>query len=206
MTVRVKVCGITRVEDAITAAESGAAAIGLVFAESPRRVTLEAASEIAQSLPPFVMAVGVFVDETIDRVLGAVEHVGLHAAQLSGDESPEYVERLTRVNVIKCIHVAEKRDLERADEYEGAHILLDTASPRAAGGTGETFDWELAADFARRRRIILAGGLRPDNVSEAVRRVKPWAVDVSSGVEAAPGVKDAEKIRRFVANAGKAGL
>ncbi len=204
MKVRVKVCGITSVRDALLAAECGAGAIGMVFAESPRRIASDTAIEITAALPPFVMAVGVFVDETIENVRATVERVGLHAVQLSGRESPGYVEKLRPIDVIKCVHVASREDLERAAAYRRAHILLDTASPRAAGGTGEVFDWTHAAGLAAERRIILAGGLRAENVAEAIATVKPWAVDVSSGVEAAPGVKDADKVRRFIENARRA--
>lgn len=204
MRVRVKICGITRAEDALAAVECGADAIGLVFADSPRRITPEEAAEITRSLPAFVCPVGVFVDADVDEVRRTAADAGLHAVQLAGRETPEYVRGLDGVDVIKCIHVAGSDDIARTAEYEGCDILLDTASPRAAGGTGEVFPWEFAVELAARRRIILAGGLRPDNVADAVRRVRPWAVDVSSGVESRPGIKDAGKIRRFVENAGSA--
>lgn len=204
MRVRVKICGITRVEDALAAVECGAHAIGLILAEGPRRITPEEAAEITRSLPAFVCPVGVFVDADIDEVRRTAADVGLHAVQLAGGESPEYVRGLDGVDVIKCIHVAGSDDIIRAEQYQGCHILLDTASPRVAGGTGEVFPWEFAVELAARRKVILAGGLRPENVAEAVRKVRPWAVDVSSGVESRPGIKDAGKIRRFVENIGSA--
>ncbi|MHC4713475.1 MAG: phosphoribosylanthranilate isomerase [Planctomycetota bacterium] len=201
MNPRVKICGITGPSDAVAAAECGADAIGLIFAESPRKVSLSQAAEIVRSLPPFVCAVGVFVDAPVDEVIEIAGAAGLHAVQLSGSESEEYVRAIRGVEVIKCLHVADRGDLEDARRYESAHIHLDTAVPGAAGGTGRTFPWHLAVDVAASRAVILAGGLTPDNVAEAVGVVKPWAVDVSSGVEKRPGVKDVEKIRRFIANA-----
>ncbi len=201
MTSRVKICGITSPADAVAAAECGADAIGIMFAESPRRVTVRQAVEIVKSLPPFVCAVGVFVDAPVEEVLETATSVRLHAVQLSGRESAEYVCAISGLEVIKCIHVADSADLDRADDYKGAHIHLDTASSGLAGGTGRVFPWYLAVEIARRRPIILAGGLTPENVAEAVATVRPWAVDVSSGVEKRPGTKDIDKVRRFIANA-----
>ena len=200
MTARVKICGITSPADAVAAAECGADAIGIMFAESPRRVGVGQAVEIVDALPPFVCAVGVFVDAPLEELLETARSVRLHAVQLSGRESAEYVRSITGLEVIKCIHVAEAGDIDRAADYKGSHIHLDTAWAGAAGGTGRVFPWRLAVEIARRRSIILAGGLTPENVAEAVATVRPWAVDVSSGVEKAPGSKDIDKVRRFIAN------
>ena len=205
MSVMVKICGITNVEDALAAARFGADAIGLIFAESPRRIDPQAARSIVESLPPFVCPVGVFVDEHPEVVLETARIVGLHSVQLSGMETPEYVERLSSVDVIKCIRVGKAGDVERAADYPDVKILLDTASESAAGGTGKTFSWEYAVELAAGREIILAGGLSPENVGEAVKVVGPWGVDVSSGVEASPGVKDKGKIRRFIESARRPG-
>lgn len=205
MRVRVKICGITNVEDALAAAHCGADAIGLVFAESPRRIDPKTARSIVESLPPFVCPVGVFVDEHLEVVLETARIVGLHSVQLSGSEAPEYVERLSSVDVIKCIRVRKACDVERAADYPDAKILLDTASERVAGGTGETFPWEYAVGLAAGREIILAGGLKPENVGEVIRMVGPWGVDVSSGVEASPGSKDEAKIRRFMESVRRPG-
>jgi phosphoribosylanthranilate isomerase len=195
--VRVKICGITNVEDALAAADAGADAIGLVFAESPRRVTLETARRIVSALLPFVCPVGVFVDAPGEEVIWTAGEAGLHCVQLHGDESPDYVRALGAVSVIKAIRAGSREDARRADDYASV-ILLDTASERAAGGTGETFPWEYAEEIARERPIILGGGLTSGNVAEAIRQVRPWAVDVSSGVERAKGLKDAAEIRRFI--------
>jgi len=202
MRVRVKVCGITRVEDALAAAAAGADAIGLVFAESPRKVSLETARLIVSVLPPFVCAVGVFVDATKARILKTIDAVGLHCVQLHGKESPRFVSSLGNVNVIKAIGIKTPEDVEKAGAYN-VPILLDTASRRAAGGTGETFPWEYASELAAKRPIILAGGLTPDNVAEALLKARAWGVDVSSGVESAKGIKDARKIQIFIRNVGR---
>ena len=201
MRVRIKICGVTRVEDALAAAHLGADAVGLVFAESPRRVTVDQAAEIVRSLPSFVCPVGVFVDARCEEVLETARAVGLHCVQLAGSEAPGYLEGLAGLSVIKVIHVGTAQDVGAAGDYQDAAILLDTVSRGAAGGTGESFPWEYALDLAAARPVILAGGLGPGNVTEAVSKVRPWAVDVSSGVEASPGVKDSEKMREFVAAA-----
>ncbi|MCD6404292.1 MAG: phosphoribosylanthranilate isomerase [Planctomycetes bacterium] len=205
MRVRAKICGIMRVEDALAAVQAGADAVGFVFAESPRRVTPEEASRIVSILPPFVCPVGVFVDAASGEVQRTAREVGLHCVQLAGGESPEYIGKLAGLTVIKTIHVAGSEDVERAARYEDAWILLDTASAKAAGGTGEVFPWRYAAGLAAARQVILAGGLGPCNVAQAIDEVRPWGVDVSSGVETSPGIKDAGKIRDFIAAVRSAG-
>jgi phosphoribosylanthranilate isomerase len=204
MRVRVKICGITSARDALVAATAGADAIGLVFAESPRKVSIETARRIVSSLPPFVCPVGVFVDAELDEVESTAAAVRLGAVQLHGEEAPAYVKALEAkgVRVIKAIRVGTREDASRADLYDSG-IMFDARSSRAAGGTGETFPWEYAVELARRRPVILSGGLTPENVEKALKAVPAWAVDVSSGVEASKGTKDAEKIRRFIEAVGE---
>lgn len=198
MNARVKICGITSIEDAMVAVECGADAVGLVFAESPRKVTLDRAAGIVAALPPFVCPVGVFVDSTPEEVKAAARSVGLHYVQLHGPRVARRAEEFAGLSVIMVVRVADREDVPGDDEYNGVHLLLDTKSARAAGGTGETFPWEYAAGLSAKRPIILAGGLTPKNVAGAIETVQPWGVDVSSGVEKSPGVKDAEKIREFI--------
>jgi len=194
--VRVKVCGISDPEAALAAAEAGADAIGLIFAPSRRRVTARRAREIVAALPPFVAKVGVFVDETRERIADTVEAVGLDTVQLHGSETPEFAGAFS-LPVLKAVRVRDADSLTGLTEYRVAAFLLDTHDPEALGGTGRTFDWSLAAGAAVDYRIILSGGLRPDNIVEALDRVRPYGVDVSSGVETG-GAKDRGKIREFV--------
>ena len=200
MPVRVKICGVTRLEDALAAAQAGADALGFNFwPQSKRYVDPRAAGDIIALLPPFVATVGVFVDPTRDEALRAAEASGVQWLQLHGDESPELCASLP-LPVLKAIRVRHRASLDLLDAYDVAGFLLDTDSP-GYGGSGATFDWTLAAEGARRAPIVLAGGLRPENVADAVRQVRPWAVDVASGVESAPGVKDHEKTARFIREA-----
>ena len=197
---RVKICGITRLEDALAAAAAGADALGFNFwPKSKRYVEPRAAAEIISLLPPFVATVGVFVDPSREEALRAAELSGVQWLQLHGDESPELCASLP-LPVLKAIRVRHRASLDLLDAYDVAGFLLDTDTA-GYGGSGETFDWSLAAEAALRAPIVLAGGLRPENVADAVRQVKPWAVDVASGVESAPGVKDHEKTARFVREA-----
>ncbi len=198
MGVWVKICGITRPEDALAAVEAGADAVGFVFAQSPRRVEAPLVREIVSRLPDAVEKVGVFVDAPLEELIRTAAAAGLTAVQLHGSETPEYVEAIEGMRVIKALRVASREDIDAAGRYRGISILLDTASRRRLGGTGETFDWSLAAPLAAERSVILAGGLRPANVAEALRAVRPAGVDVSSGVESAPGIKNREKVREFV--------
>jgi phosphoribosylanthranilate isomerase len=199
--VRVKICGITNVDDALLAAEAGADAIGLVFYDkSPRAVTPERAAKIVRALPPFVQAVGLFVDAAIDVVNATADICRLDIVQLHGDETPEFCTQVVR-RVIKAFRVRDGESLVPMKGYRVSGFLLDAWSPAARGGTGVTFNWELARDAGRFGPIILAGGLTPDNVARAVQTVAPYGVDVSSGVEAAPGQKDPEKVRAFISRA-----
>lgn len=197
--VRSKICGITRIEDALSAAEAGADAIGLVFyAKSPRAVSVQQARAIIAALPPFVTTVGLFVDasrQELDNILAAVP---LDLLQFHGDESPAFCEALQRP-YIKALRVKPGDDLaaQVAAYGQAAGVLLDTYVPGIPGGTGEAFDWTLVPQGLS-KPIILAGGLVAENVAAAIRQVRPYAVDVSGGVEARKGIKDAEKIRAFM--------
>jgi phosphoribosylanthranilate isomerase len=196
--VRVKICGITNLADAMAAVHAGADALGFVFWEkSPRYVEIEEAADIIRGLPPFVTTVGVFVNEAEDVIRGIVHKTGLDRVQLHGDEPPGFVKNLGP-GVIKAIRVRDEEDVRRIGEYEASAYLLDTFSGDMPGGTGKTFDWDLAVRARGYGRIILSGGLNPGNVVEAVKKVAPYGVDVSSGVEFTPGKKDPEKVKAFV--------
>lgn len=199
MRVRSKICGITRVEDALAAVAAGADAIGLVFyAKSPRAVSPEQAAAIVQALPPFVTSVGLFVNMPRDQLQALLRQVPLDLLQFHGDESPADCEGYGRP-YIKALRVRPDEDLAATiANYSGARgILLDTFVEGVPGGTGATFDWSLVpSDIAK--PIILAGGLEASNVAAAIRQVRPYAVDVSGGVEASKSIKDANKIRVFV--------
>jgi phosphoribosylanthranilate isomerase len=202
MAVRVKICGITRLQDLHAACNAGADALGFVFYEkSPRKVSVETAAELVRALPPFVQSVGLFVNADpafIQRVLDAVP---LDLLQFHGDETPADCARYGRP-YIKAVRVNQDTDLLKcaADFNAARGLLLDAYVPGVPGGTGERFDWSLIpTDLPK--PVILSGGLMPDNVAEAVERVHPWAVDVSSGVEVSKGIKDAHKIAQFIAKA-----
>ncbi|MDQ3841646.1 MAG: phosphoribosylanthranilate isomerase [Actinomycetota bacterium] len=201
--VKAKVCGITTPEDALTAAGSGADAIGLVFAESSRKLGVERAREIAATLPEGVLKVGVFVDEEPVEMLRIAREVRLDYVQLHGDESPETVTVLREggVKVIKALRVRGAGSLAAIDDYEADLFLLDAYSDKARGGTGERFDWALAKSLKGRDNIVVSGGLTPENVREAIRFFEPYGVDASSSLEDAPGKKNAEQVRRFVSAA-----
>ena len=197
---RIKICGISRQPDAQAAAAAGADAIGFVFyPPSPRYVPPGTAAKIARALPPFVTTVGLFVDATDDEVRGVLATVPLGLLQFHGEETPEFCGRFGRP-YMKAVRVRYGTDLlQYAANYPDATaLLLDAYRPDVPGGTGETFDWNLIP-ASLGRPIVLSGGLTPDNVGAGIERVKPWAVDVSSGVEAAPGVKDAQLIELFAA-------
>jgi phosphoribosylanthranilate isomerase len=199
--VKVKVCGITNPEDAHLASESGADAIGLIFAESPRKVSVEEAREIAAALPENVLKVGVFVNE--EEVLRIAREVELDYAQLHGDEAPEAVTFLREagVKVMKALRVRDEGSLAALDGYGADLVMLDAWSEKARGGTGERFDWALAKSLRGRGNIVVSGGLSPENVREAISFFEPYGVDASSSLEETPGKKDEERVRRFVSAA-----
>jgi len=190
----IKICGITRADDAVAAAAAGANAIGLIFwPDSPRFIDPYRARRIVATLPAFVTPVGVFVNQPLEYVTAVASLVRLGAVQLHGDESVAYAARVP-VPVIKAIRLP---DAELNRWPRRVTILLDAHDPQRRGGTGSTIDWAAAADVAARRAVLLAGGLTSGNVGEAIARVRPFGIDVSSGVERAPGVKDHERIKSF---------
>ena len=198
--VKVKICGITNLGDARVAADAGADAIGLVFAESPRRVSDERAKEIAAALPQDVLKVGVFVDAGPEEVLRIAREVGLDYAQLHGDEPPEAVAEIRGggVGVMKALRVRNAEALAVIEQYGADLFLLDTWSAKARGGTGVRFDWELAKSLIGRDNIVVSGGLDPENVREAIEYFEPYGVDASSSLEERPGKKSGERVRRFL--------
>jgi len=196
---RIKVCGITRLEDALIASELGVDAVGFVFyPKSPRYIAPEKAAAIIRQLPPFVSAVGLFVNPTQELIADVLKTVPLGVIQLHGDESPEFCKSQRR-RVLKAIPVSSRDDLKKAGKYD-CPLLLDAKAPAGVyGGTGTTFDWSLLEGFSHNQPLTLAGGLNADNI-EAALSVRQWfAVDVSSGVEVSPGIKDEAKLRDFVA-------
>ena len=201
--VRVKVCGITSVEDACAAAGSGADALGLVFATSPRSVTVEAARKVSAAVPDGVSKVGVFVDADPGDVLAVADEVGLDFVQLHGEEPPETVAAVREggLRVIKALRVRDAGSLDAIGDYEADYFLLDAYSAKARGGTGERFDWEVAKALRGCANIFVSGGLAPENVREAIRYFEPYGVDASSSLEDTPGTKNGERVRRFVSAA-----
>jgi phosphoribosylanthranilate isomerase len=194
----VKICGLTRQEDAEKAAELGAEFVGFVlWANSPRAATLDVVRKVTRTLPKAVTPVGVFVDPSVDEVTAACD-AGIRMAQIHG-EVPIWGEPRLRIAVMRAVHLATHDGIE--PDVPDDLVLLDAQDPVKRGGTGKTVDWVRAAAIARRRRIFLAGGLTPDNVRQAIAEVQPFAVDVASGVEASPGVKDPHKLRAFIAAA-----
>ena len=196
--VRVKICGMTNYGDARHAVDSGADALGFVFyPESPRYVSPDVARQIIAGLPPFVNCVGLFVNELPARIIETVTHCGLDLIQLHGDETPEQCS-FPPHRVIKAVRVAQQGGTVPLPQFPVSALLLDALVPGKFGGTGKVCDWEFAAQLAAQQLIILAGGLTPDNVAAAVREVRPYAVDVSSGVEKSPGEKDPRKVSEFI--------
>lgn len=199
---RVKICGMTNAEDVAVAIEAGADAVGFIFyRNSPRVVDPALVQQIVATLPPMVTPVGVFVNEDLATVRTTMDRCGLVLAQLHGDETAAYCEELGRP-VMKALRIQDRRSFLALAEFQGRAgvrgFVLDTFSEKAYGGTGQVFNWDLAAEAAKDATIILAGGLTADNVGEAIRAVCPYAVDVSSGVESAPGKKDHGKMRAFL--------
>ena len=201
-TTKVKICGITNAEDAAAAVEAGADALGFVFyRKSPRYIEPALARQIIMSLPPLVIPVGVFVDEDQQVVRDLMDSCGLALAQLHGNESAIYCKELGRT-VLKALRVNDRSTFLALAEFRGRAgvrgFILDAFSDQAYGGTGQVIDWQLSAEVAKVTSILLAGGLTPDNVEKAIQTVRPYGVDVSSGVEQSPGRKDHEKVRAFI--------
>jgi phosphoribosylanthranilate isomerase len=199
---RVKICGITNAADAVAAAEAGADAVGLMFyPPSPRFVTLPQARDVIRELPPFVAKVGVFVNSSPDEVRRAIGECGIDTLQFHGDEPPEFCRQFS-LKTIKAFRIVDSASLAAVHDYQSEAWLLDSFVPGKLGGTGAVFNWELAVEAVKfSRPVILAGGLTPENAAEAVRRVRPFGLDVSSGVESAPGKKDSRKVGAFIAAA-----
>jgi phosphoribosylanthranilate isomerase len=198
--IRVKICGLRRAEDAAEAVDAGADALGFNFWKgTPRYIAPSEAARIVANAPPGVLTVGVFVDETPKRVVEIADETGIMALQLHGSESPEYLDELGAFLKIKTLKVGSGFEPDTMSRYPSASLfLLEGLVAGMAGGTGQTFDWSIAETAKEYGKIILAGGLTPDNVAGAIRRVRPWGVDVASGVESEPGKKDARLIHEFI--------
>ena len=195
---KIKICGITNIEDAILAIDLGADALGFMFyEESKRYIKPLEAHDIISQLPPFITAVGVFVNQELDEISDIKEKAGFDTIQLHGDESPDLCKKL-RGKVIKAIRVGDTVNSEEVESCPAQAILFDTYSTKGYGGTGESFNWEILKDLNASKKIILSGGLSPENVSQAIQIVKPYAVDVSSGVEEFYGKKSPEKLKKFI--------
>ena len=196
---KVKTCGITDIRTAKIVCEYGADAIGFVFAKSKRKITPDQAKQMIEELPENVMKVGVFVNESIEVIQNIVTYCGLTHVQLHGDEQNYHIKRLN-IPCIKAIGVSSREDIERAEEYETDFILFDSPKEQFHGGNGKTFSWELLRSNPIEKKCILAGGLQLENIAEAIAMVRPYMVDVSSGVET-NGKKDIEKIKQFITKA-----
>jgi len=202
MGVRIKICGITNLEDAAAAVQAGADALGFVFSDSsPRHVGVSQAANIIRELPPLVSKVGVFVDSPADFIESAARESGLDTLQFHGDEPPEFC-RLFSLKTIKAFRVRDAASLAEITTFHTSAWLLDSFVPGLRGGSGACFNWDLARDSkSHGRPIILAGGLTPDNIASAIAHVRPYGVDVSSGVELKPGIKDHAKLKAFIEKA-----
>ena len=202
--IKIKICGITHIEDALAAEEFGADAIGFNFyRKSPRYIAPEKAAEIIGQMPPFILPVGIFVNEREERIREIQEMTCLQALQFHGDETPEFCQRFGN-RVIKAFQVKDKESLKNMGHYRVSAYLLDSYRDGMRGGTGTTFDWHLAVVAKTFGRVILAGGLNPENIAEAVKLVQPYGVDVAGGVERDKGVKDHVKMRRFISEVRRA--
>jgi len=199
----IKICGITNLDDGLKAASLGVDALGFIFAPSVRRIKPDVAKKVILALPKTLFKVGVFVDEEEKEVLRVAEYCRLNGLQFHGEESPEYCQKFLHP-VFKAIHIRDSESLKDMERYHGLSLLLDTYRPGQAGGTGKPFPWEVAVIAKERRDFILSGGLSPLNVGEAIKKVKPWGVDASSGVESSPGKKDLLRMEEFVKEVRKA--
>ena len=198
--VKVKICGMTNLKDVKVAVDGGVDAVGFIFyKKSPRSVTMQAVRKIVLELPPFVDSVGVFVNETAEQINKIADHCKLDRVQLHGNESPTFCKKIRR-RVIKAIRVKDIQSLKKLSDYPVNSFLLDTFSEDQYGGTGKVFDWNLAYPAKKYGPIILAGGLTPNNVRQAIQRIQPYGVDVCSGVESQPGIKDHKKMQAFLKN------
>jgi len=198
--VKVKICGMTNLQDVKVAVANGVDAVGFIFyKKSPRSVTMQTVREIVSELPPFVDSVGVFVNETAEQINKIADRCNLDRVQLHGDESPAFCKKIHR-RVIKAIRVKDIQSLKKLSDYPVSSFLLDTFSEDQYGGTGKVFDWYLAYPAKKYGPIILAGGLTPNNVRQAIQRIQPYGVDVCSGVESQPGIKDHKKMQAFLKN------
>ncbi len=195
---KIKICGITNMEDAMLACELGADALGFIFyRKSKRYIDSEIARSVISSLPPFITAVGVFVNHSLDEIIAIKDKTAINMVQLHGDETPEFCS-LVPLKVIKAIRVKDNLDEDRVAQYPAQAILFDTYSDAEFGGTGKSFNWEILQNISNLGNIILSGGLSPENVAQAISTVKPYAVDVSSGVEKSAGKKDHMKLKKFI--------
>lgn len=197
----IKICGITDLHDALAAVDAGADMLGFNFYEpSPRYISPANARAVIEQLPPSILTVGVFVNEPLDMVKSIAEESGLAAVQLHGDESPDYCRELARdLFVIKTVSVSTESDIDLSKAYEVEAIMLDTRDPQLRGGTGRTFDWSIAQRVSQSvPKLFLAGGLSPENIEEAIKTVRPYAVDACSALEDTPGKKNHERMRTFV--------
>jgi phosphoribosylanthranilate isomerase len=203
-TLFVKICGITTAEDAQAAVESGADALGFNFyPKSKRYISPDRAAVIIKSVPAKILAVGVFVNPDKEDVRDAIQKSRINVLQFSGDEKPEHLSGF-KIPIIKAIHITDRASVEKMKSFVVDSYLLDTFSSDDFGGTGKQFHWEIAMEAKRYGKIIVAGGLTPENVSDLVRNVRPYGVDVSSGVELRPGIKDHQKVKAFIRRAREA--
>ncbi len=196
MNIHVKICGITRVEDALLAEQLGASAVGFIFyPKSPRYISPEKARDISVSLGPFIARVGVFVNESPEMVNDIVDRAALTAVQIHSDENQDYMKKINNAALIKSFRIGEDFDPACIKPFSGMTLLLDTYVKEGYGGTGKTFDWTVAEKIARNERVILAGGLNKENIGSALDTACTWGVDVSSGIEDAPGMKNHEEMK-----------
>ena len=194
--VKVKICGITNYNDAMTSIELGADALGFNFyKKSPRYINPSQAKSLIESLPPLVSMVGIFVDEfSPERVANIAHGVGVGSVQLHGSEGPEYAKKISGVRVFKAFPIDDKFNIESISNFPANAFFLDTKDKLLKGGTGKSFDWTIALEIKKKGRIILAGGLNPENIFEAIHKVQPYGIDVCSGIESEPGKKDRKKL------------